>query len=133
MANRDVTIKLTELGSDIDNVSIYKNNLDESNFIVSASRSVLMGSGYTINIDDQVSKFVLFSGEPCNATLELELPSPTTTTTTASGTTTTSTTTTTTAAPTTTTTTIAGSLSYQVTFTNSMTGGELNNNSPIHL
>ena len=94
MANRDVTIKLTELGSDIENVSIYKSSFTEANYVASVSRTVLMGSGYTFSVDDQVSKFLLFSGEPCNATLELELPSPTTTTTTASGTTTTSTTTT---------------------------------------
>ena len=44
MANRDVTIKLTELGSDIENVSIYKSSLDEANYVVSASRTVLMGA-----------------------------------------------------------------------------------------
>ena len=104
MANRDVTIKLTELGSDIDNVSIYKSSFTDANFIASVSRAVLMGDGYTFSVNDQISKFLLYSGEPCNATLELELPAPplgtTTTTTTVAPTTTT-----TTVAPTTTTTT----------------------------
>ena len=102
MANRDVTIKLTELGSDIDNVSIYKSSFTDANFIASVSRAVLMGDGYTFSVNDQISKFLLYSGEPCNATLELDLPSPPlgTTTTTAAPTTTTTTT-----APTTTTTT----------------------------
>ena len=63
-----------------------------------------MGDGYTFSVNDQISKFLLYSGEPCNATLELELPAPplgtTTTTTTVAPTTTT-----TTVAPTTTTTT----------------------------
>ena len=124
MANRDVTVKLTELGSDIENISIYKSSFIDANYIASVSRAVLMGDGYTFSVDDQVSKFLLYSGEPCNTTLELNLPSPTTTTTTSAGTTTTSTTTT--AAPTTTTTTPQPSptdKSYQLNIINSTTGG----------
>lgn len=130
MANRNVTIKLTELGSDIENISIYKSSFTDANYIASVSRAVLMGDGYTFSVDDQISKFLLFSGEPCNTTLELNLPSPTTTTTTA-GTTTTSTTTTT-AAPTTTTTTpqpVAGDVSFTVYFNDSLTNASLNNTS----
>jgi hypothetical protein len=124
MANRDVTVKLTELGSDIENISIYKSSFTDANYIASVSRAVLMGDGYTFSVDDQISKFLLYSGEPCNTTLELNLPSPTTTTTTSAGTTTTSTTTT--AAPTTTTTTPQPSptdKSYQLNIINSTTGG----------
>lgn len=124
MANRDVTVKLTELGSDIENISIYKSSFTDANYIASVSRAVLMGDGYTFSVDDQISKFLLYSGEPCNTTLELNLPSPTTTTTTTAGTTTT-TTTTTTAAPTTTTTTQPSptSRSFQLNISNQTTGG----------
>lgn len=130
MANRDVTVKLTELGSDIENISIYKSSFTDANYIASVSRAVLMGDGYTFSVDDQISKFLLYSGEPCNTTLELNLPSPTTTTTTA-GTTTTSTTTTT-AAPTTTTTTPEpqpGDVSFTVYFNDSLTNADFNTGS----
>jgi len=68
MPNRDVIIRGTELGLDVNKVAIYKNTISDSNLIGVVSKSIFM-SGYRFSDDDTQEDYVCQCDDPCNTVL----------------------------------------------------------------
>ena len=72
MPNRDVTIKGTEVGLDVNKVTIYKSSISASNLVAVVPKSVFM-SGYSFSDDDQQEDYVCQCDDPCRTVLNLSL------------------------------------------------------------
>ena len=72
MPNRDVTIKGTEVGLDVNKVSIYKSSISASNLVAVVPKSVFM-SGYSFSDDDQQEDYVCQADDPCRTVLNLSI------------------------------------------------------------
>lgn len=74
MANRSLTIQGTEVGLDINRVSIYKDSISSNNLIGTVPKSIFM-SGYSFLDDDQQEDYVCQGDDPCRTVLNLSIRS----------------------------------------------------------
>lgn len=72
MPNRDVTIKGTEVGLDINKISIYRGSISSSNLIAVVPKSVFM-AGHSFSDDDQQEDYVCQADDPCRTVLNLSI------------------------------------------------------------
>lgn len=72
MPNRDVTIKGTEVGLDINKISIYRGSISSSNLITVVPKSVFM-AGHSFSDDDQQEDYVCQADDPCRTVLNLSI------------------------------------------------------------
>jgi hypothetical protein len=74
MPNRSLTIRGTEVGLDINKVSIYKDSISSSNLVGTVDKSIFM-SGYSFIDDDQQEDYVCQGDDPCRTVLNLSIRS----------------------------------------------------------
>ena len=74
MPNRSLTIQGTEVGLDINKVSIYKDSISSSNLVGTVDKSIFM-SGYSFIDDDQQEDYVCQGDDPCRTVLNLSIRS----------------------------------------------------------
>jgi len=72
MPNRSLTIQGTEVGLDINKVSIYKDSISSSNLVGTVDKSIFM-SGYSFIDDDQQEDYVCQGDDPCRTVLNLSI------------------------------------------------------------
>ena len=72
MPNRDVTIRGTEVGLDINKISIYRGSISSSNLIAVVPKSVFM-AGHSFSDDDQQEDYVCQGDDPCRTVLNLSI------------------------------------------------------------
>lgn len=72
MPNRDVTIRGTEVGLDINKISIYRGSISSSNLVAVVPKSVFM-AGHSFSDDDQQEDYVCQGDDPCRTVLNLSL------------------------------------------------------------
>ena len=72
MPNRSLTIQGTEVGLDINKVSIYRDSISSSNLVGTVDKSIFM-SGYSFIDDDQQEDYVCQGDDPCRTVLNLSI------------------------------------------------------------
>ena len=72
MPNRDVTIRGTEVGLDINKISIYRGSISSSNLVAVVPKSVFM-AGHSFSDDDQQEDYVCQGDDPCRTVLNLSI------------------------------------------------------------
>lgn len=72
MANRSVTIKLRNVGLDINNLSIYRNSISDSNLVAVVPKSIII-NGYVFEDDEFQENYVIQADNPCLSILNLRL------------------------------------------------------------
>ena len=72
MPNRSLTIQGTEVGLDINKVSIYRDSISSSNLVGTVDKSIFM-SGYSFIDDDQQEDYVCQCDDPCRTVLNLSI------------------------------------------------------------
>lgn len=72
MPNRSLTIQGTEVGLDVNKVSIYRDSISSSNLVGTVDKTIFM-SGYSFIDDDQQEDYVCQCDDPCRTVLNLSI------------------------------------------------------------